>query len=628
MGVIREKMMLPGSLESPGLQRQLPYVVGVLGDFVGAGSDSGEVRQFLEIDRDTFDVVLAKVSPEVLIRVENQLSQDNTEILVQLSFSSIEDFRPDRIASQIPALGNLLETREQLENLIQLTSEPDNQALTADDVRQKLGIEKPERRQELVAEQPIPPSSGSLLDQVVANTDSGAEAISSKRRMEHGSPIEELLERCTEGTHLSSKELAQDFRNVTLQIDETISRQLSAVMHHPEFQRLEASWRGLHYLVFQTDTSSSLRIKVCNYPREQLWSDLRASEEITQTEIFRLVFQREYESGENEPFALLVGDYEFGHTHAEVDVLRKIAEVCSVALCPLVAAASPEVLGLESFNDLLEAPRPDWIDSSADHVKWNSFRDAPDSVYVALTVPRVLGRMPYESDNTSAGFQFSELGPMNWKEELQAKHEDFLWTNSAYALAANVTRSFAETGWCTRVCGVSGGQHTALPIYAQHQAQHEETQLVGPTEVRITPRREKELADLGFIPVIKQDESNVAVFQGTPTFRKPGKFSDVNQTANSRIASRLPCMLALTRVAQHVRIVLEQYRGSIGQRAQLEQSMNEWLGNYVGEGDDYALRDARIGLSIDERHNELVAELEVLPKLWLEELTQTISIVL
>src|SRR5690606_24640534 len=339
------------------------------------------------------------------------------------------------------------------------------------------------------------------------------------------------------------------------QIDHLISIQLNEIMHHEEFQKLEASWRGLKYLLDQTETSSMLKIKVLNVSKKELLKDLQKAPEFDQSALFKKVYEEEYGVFGGAPFGALIGDYEFGRSGQDVELLEKVSQVAAAAHAPFLSAASPEMFNLDSFTQL-DAPRDlAKIFDTTEYAKWKAFRDSEDSRYVALTVPRMLLREPYGRDTVP-------IEAFDYEEKVDGTdHSKYLWGNAAWALGARVTQAFAKYGWCATIRGVeSGGLVEGLPVH-NFRTDSGDVVMKCPTEVPITDRREKELADLGFVPLVHCKGTPKAAFFSVQSGNKPKVYDKDAATANARLSAQLPYIFAVSRFAHYLKSMMRDKIG-------------------------------------------------------------------
>jgi type VI secretion system protein ImpC len=427
-----------------------------------------------------------------------------------------------------------------------------------------------------------------------------------------------------------SKDLETTINARIADIDQLLTKQLNEIVHQKEFQKLEASWRGLHYVVHESETSPMLKIRVLNASKEDLRRDLERAVEFDQSALFKKVYEEEYGTFGGAPYAALIGDYEFSRTSPDVALLEKISNVAAGAHAPFMAAAAPDLLNLESFTDLT-APRDlSKIFESVDYAKWRSFRESEDSRYVGLCLPHILMRLPYGPDtNPVEAFRF--------KEDVDGRdHGKYLWSNAAYAMATRLTNSFARHGWCAAIRGVEGGGLVeSLPTHT-FKTDEGELALKCPTEIAITDRREKELSDIGFLPLCHYKNTDYAVFFGAQSAQKPKKYDRPEATANAAISARLPYLMATSRFAHYLKVMARDWVGSFMEAGDVEQRLNRWIQNYVNANENagqemkarFPLREARVEVKdIPGRPGSYNAVAYLRPWLQMEELTTSMRLV-
>ncbi|PYP93578.1 MAG: type VI secretion system contractile sheath large subunit [Candidatus Angelobacter sp. Gp1-AA117] len=414
------------------------------------------------------------------------------------------------------------------------------------------------------------------------------------------------------------------------QIDEAITGQLNEIMHSPEFQKMEASWRGLHYLVMNTETGTMLKLRLMNVTKEELLSDMEKATEFDQSALFKKVYEEEYGTFGGNPFTILVGDYEFGRHPQDIALLEKVSNVAAAAHAPFVAAASPKLFDMDSFTEL-GIPR-DLAKGfeSTELVKWRSFRESEDSRYVVLTLPHVLLRLPYGPDTVPVeGF--------NFKEDVDGKdHRKYLWGNSAYAMAQRVNNAFALYKWCAAIRGVEGGGLVeGLPAHT-FKTDEGDIALKCPTEIALTDRRENELNNLGFISILHRKGTDQAAFFGGQSTNKPKMYNTNEANANSRISGMLPYMLAASRFAHYIKVIMRDKIGSFMTRDNVQKYLNTWIADYVLLNDDapqsvkasFPLREARVDVfDIPGKPGCYRAVVFLKPHFQLDELTVSIRLV-
>lgn len=436
------------------------------------------------------------------------------------------------------------------------------------------------------------------------------------------------------------------------QIDDELSKALSAIMHSEHFKAMEQTWRGLSYLVSRTETSTMLKLRVFDATKEELRKDMEKAVEFDQSTLFKLVYEAEYGTYGGFPYSLLIGGYEIDGGNDDIAFLKKISEVAASAHAPFIAAASAKLFGLSSF-DKLDKPRDlKKIFESAELTSWREFRDMEDARYITLVLPRFLLRLPYgrpEKRNTiqCEGLNFEEHvsdpdssstldANGNFVSHPPADNVNFLWGNAAYVLAERITNAFSLYNWTAAIRGVEGGGLVEdLPLYT-YTSDAGTTELFCPTEVSITDRREKELNDLGFISLCHCKGAGKAAFFGGQTTNLPKKYFSDEANANARISAMLPYMLAASRFAHYIKVIMREKIGSFMTRGNVESFLNGWIANYVLLDDNatqevkaaYPLRAANIVVTdVPGEPGVYRATAFLKPHFQLEELTTSIRLV-
>jgi type VI secretion system protein ImpC len=446
-----------------------------------------------------------------------------------------------------------------------------------------------------------------------------------------------LTEQALEGTVTYSKNLSLTISEAIKQIDAKISTQLAAVMHNPKFQQLEGSWRGLHHLTMNTETSASLKIRVMNWSKRELHRDLTRATEFDQSQLFKKIYESEFGTPGGQPYGALIGDYEFTNHPEDVDTLRLVSNVAAAAFAPFISAASPKLLGLDSYKELA-APRDlEKIFDSIEYTKWNSYRDTEDSRFVNLVLPRVLARLPYGERTTKVDeFDFEEAPIDADGVARRMGHDDYCWMNASYALGVRLTDAFARTGWCTAIRGAeNGGKVENLPCHV-FTSDDGDVDLQCPTEIGITDRREAELSKLGFLALSHYKGNDFAVFFGAQTTQKAKKYDRPDATANAAISARLPYMMASSRIAHYLKVIARDKIGSFKEASDVETWLKRWIENYTNSNPSpsedakarYPLREARIQVEeIPGRPGSYNAVAHMRPWLQMEELTTSLRMV-
>lgn len=412
--------------------------------------------------------------------------------------------------------------------------------------------------------------------------------------------------------------------------DELLSAQINEILHDPNFQKLESSWRGLHYFVMNTETGTQLKIRVLNASLEDLRTDLTKAVEFDQSSLFKKIYEEEYGTFGGSPYSCLIGDFYFSNHPQDIRFLELISNIAAAAHTPFITAISPLFFNLDKFEDLPYPRDLAKLFESPDYIKWNSFRNSEDSRYVALLLPRVLLRLPY-GDNTLPVINF------NFKEDVGIGNTDrFCWGNPAYVLGQRITKAFSDYGWTAAIRGVEGGGIVeGLPAYVFKTLEGDRT-VKCPTEVAITDRREKELSDLGFISVCYCKGTDYAVFFGGQTTQKPRVYNTNSANANSALSARLTYMLVASRFAHYIKILMRDKIGSFLTKDNVETYLNTWLSGYILLNDDapatvkaqYPLREGRVDVfDVQGRPGAYKAVIYLRPHFQMEELTASIRLV-
>jgi type VI secretion system protein ImpC len=457
------------------------------------------------------------------------------------------------------------------------------------------------------------------------------QAISATKQTDR-SQTEMLLSNLTksalQGTVKWNKNLHRTISDAIACIDTMISRQLSVIMHDANFQTIEGSWRGLHHMVFQSETGAQLKIRMISVKKRELAKDLEKAVEFDQSQLYKKIYEAEYGIAGGQPMGALIGDYAFTNEADDMDMLRNISSVSAAAFCPFISSADPKLFGFDEWANL-EKPRDlAKLFDSADYAKWKSFRESEDSRFVVLTMPRVLARMPYgEALKKAEGFHF---------EEFQDGQTSFCWMNAAYAYATTLTKAFAEHGWCTAIRGAeNGGKVENLPLYT-FRSESGEIDYQCPTEIGITDRREAELSQLGFLPLCHYKNTDYAVFFGAQTVQKPKQYDQPSATANAAISARMPYIMATSRFAHYLKILARDKIGSFMEASDVQAWLNRWIMQYANSNPQtkaslkakYPLSEARIEVQeIPGQPGSYKAVAWLRPWLQMEELTTSMRLV-
>ena len=472
-----------------------------------------------------------------------------------------------------------------------------------------------------------PAEAGSVLDRILMQGRMVRdEAQRAYARDLIGEFVNEVL---ADGAAVSSDVVAA-INDRIADIDDLISAQLNEVLHSVEFQRLEASWRGLNYLVMNSETGTMLKLRVLNISKADLLKDLERAVEFDQSTVFKKVYEEEYGTFGGFPYSCLVADFEFGRNPQDILLLRKVSGVAASAHTPFIAAAHPRLFDMERFTEL-SAPRDlAKIFESAELITWRSFRESEDSRYVVLVLPRVLLRLPYGPDT-------KPVEGMSFVEDVDGtNHDKYLWGNPAYILGQRITNAFSLYGWTAAIRGVEGGGKVeGLPAHT-FRTDEGDIALKCPTEIAITDRREKELNDLGFITLVHCKNTDYAAFFGGQTTNKPKFYNTASANSNAQLSAMLPYILNASRFAHYIKVMMRDKIGSFTTKENVQVFLNTWINDYILGKDDagqslkarYPLREARIDVSdIPGRPGSYNATVFLRPHFQLEELTASIRLV-
>ncbi len=392
--------------------------------------------------------------------------------------------------------------------------------------------------------------------------------------------VSTLAEYVLKDTSIVSEDAVRSIEAIVAEIDKRLTEQLNQVLHHEDFQRLEGAWRGLHYLVNNTETDEMLKIRVFNINKKELGKTLKKFKGTAwdQSPIFKKVYEEEYGQFGGEPYGCLVGDYYFDHSPPDVELLGEMSKVSAAAHSPFIAAVAPSVMQMDSWAELTNPRDLTKIFSTPEYAAWRSLRDSEDSRYIGLAMPRYLARLPY-------GAKTDPVEEFDFEEDTErADSSHYTWANSAYAMAVNINRAFKLFGWCSRIRGVeSGGAVEGLPVHT-FPTDDGGVDMKCPTEIAISDRREAELAKNGFMPLIHRKNSDFAAFIGAQSLQKPAEYEDPDATANANLAARLSYLFASCRFAHYLKCIVRDKIGSFKERADMQRWLQDWVMQYV-DGD-------------------------------------------
>ncbi len=470
----------------------------------------------------------------------------------------------------------------------------------------------------------------SILDQVVAAT----RQTEPDRAQEL---VRTLVEQALSGTVTFDKNLTRTFDRAIAAIDRKLSDQLNVIIHSEKFLKLEGTWRGLNYLVMNSETSTNLKIRVMNVTKRELNKDLTKAVEFDQSQLFKKIYENEFGTPGGEPYGALIGDYEWTNHPDDVETLRLISNVAAGAFAPFVSAAGAQMFGMNDWTELSKPRDLAKIFETQEYAKWRSFRDSEDARFVSLVMPRVIARLPYGAATKPIDEFAYEEAPFDASGAAMAmNHHDYCWMNAAYAMGVRMTNAFAETSFCTAIRGAEGGGKVeGLPNHV-FISDDGDMDAKCPTEIGITDRREKELSDQGFLPLCHYKNQDYAVFFGAQTVQKPKKYDRPEATSNAAISARLPYIMASSRFAHYLKVMARDKIGSFMEASDAERWLNRWISNYVNTNENagqemkarYPLREASIEVKeIPGKPGSYNAVAHLRPWLQFEELSTSLRMV-
>ena len=446
------------------------------------------------------------------------------------------------------------------------------------------------------------------------------------------SAVKTLVGQALENTALVSDNSIKTIEGIIAELDKKLSEQVNQIIHHPDFQKLEGAWRGLNYLVTNTQTSDTLKIRVLNVSKQDVAKSLKKYKGTAwdQSPLFKKLYEDEYGTAGGEPYGCLIGDYYFNHSAPDLEMLKGIAQIASASHMPFISAADPSIMNMDSWQELANPRDISKIFSTPEYAAWRSFRESEDSRYIALTMPRVLSRMPY-------GAKTNPVEEFNFEEDTGAGASDkYNWMNAAYAMGTNINRSFATYGWCANIRGVeSGGAVEGLPTHT-FPTDDGGVAMKCPTEVAITDRREAELSANGFLPLIHWKNTDYAVFLGGQTVNKPKEYDSPDATANAALSARLPYIFATSRFAHYLKCIVRDKIGSFKEREDMQRWLSDWIANYVTSDPNaseeikakYPLAEAKVEVdSVEGQPGYYSAKFFLRPHYQLEGLTTSLRLV-
>ncbi|MBQ7673396.1 MAG: type VI secretion system contractile sheath large subunit [Alphaproteobacteria bacterium] len=676
------------------VMKELPFVIGIMADLSGMPTDPLpplKFRKFVEIDRDNFPDYMVSVNPRLAIQVKDTLGDGSENLNAELFFRHMDDFNPVNIAKHVPKLNKIYTARVKLSDLVakmegndplqdrikEVVADADLKALLKSQIEAILKANKQTVTADFAttiaatdaaqtnAANPgtvkpaaaTPPADGtaagtdaapaagadaSSADAAGAATNSGTREILKEMFIDGKlardpsaevyacNMLVELLVRIEAAKVTSMKNPLVFVEKAIAEIDSQLSSQINEILHNPAFQELEGTWRALHYLVMNTETSTELKLRIMNVSKHDLLTDLENAVEFDQSALFKKVYEEEYGTFGGHPYSCLIGGYEFTRHPQDILLLEKISNVAAAAHAPFIAAAHPRMFDMNSFTHLGEPRDLAKIFESTEMIKWRSFRDTEDSRYAALVLPRVLMRLPYGPDTLP-------VDGMNYVETIDGMdNSQFCWGNAAFVYGQRIGNAVALYKWPAAIRGVEGGGLVeGLPAYT-FKTTDGDIALKCPTEIAITDRREKELSDMGFLALCHSKGTDYAAFFGGQTTQKPKVYNTDLANSNAALSARLPYLLAASRFAHYIKAIMRDKIGSFLTRDNVSMYLNNWIASYVLLNDSasqqlksrYPLREARVDVfDIPGKPGSYKATIFLRPHFQLEELTASIRLV-
>jgi len=413
----------------------------------------------------------------------------------------------------------------------------------------------------------------SLLDSLLAETNvtAGEEAYAVTK-----SGLEALIRQLAEQGESMERIDKMLVDRLIARIDQVMSKQIDEILHNEQFNKLESAWKSLKFTVDRTNFRENIKINILNVSKSDLLEDFVDSPEIPKSGLYKLVYTSEYGQFGGEPYGAMIANYDFDHSAPDLKLLQNVAAVATMAHAPFLAAASPKFFGVDNIEKLPNLKEIKSIFEGPLHAKWRSFRQSEDARYIGLTLPRFLLRQPYHTeDNPCKRFSYNEN---------VSNHKEYLWGNSAFAMATRIADSFAKFRWSPNIIGPkSGGAVEDLPLHHFESMGEIETKI--PTEVLVSDRREYELAEEGFIPLAFRKGSDNAAFFSANSVQMPKYFgtSEEGRAAelNYRLGTQLPYMFIVCRIAHYMKVLQREQLGSWKEASDLQLELNKWISQYV-----------------------------------------------
>ncbi|MDE8653703.1 type VI secretion system contractile sheath large subunit [Novosphingobium album (ex Liu et al. 2023)] len=388
-------------------------------------------------------------------------------------------------------------------------------------------------------------------------------------------------------------------------IDRKLTEQVNLVIHNSEFMALESAWRGLNYLVMNTSTGKDLKIRVMNASKDEIRKMFRQYRDAAwdQSPLFKKVYESEFGQLGGQPYGAFVCDYYFDHSAPNLEIMKGLSKIGAAAHAPFIAAAEPSLIGMENWTQLSNPRDIAKQFDATEYAAWRTFRETSDSRYLALTMPRFLGRTVY-------GAKTEPVDEFDFEEDVGGEHDKHVWLNASYAMGVRVTEAFSTWGWCSRIRGVeSGGTVENLPT-AMFPTDDGGVDMKCPTEIAISDRREAELSKAGLMPLIHRKNTDHATFIGAQTVHKPAEYEDPAATANANLSARLPYIFSSCRFAHYLKCMVRDWVGGNREAPQLQRDLHTWIMNYVDGSPDISSEETKAKLPLKDAKIEIIPDEE------------------
>lgn len=426
---------------------------------------------------------------------------------------------------------------------------------------------------------------------------------SRKSRIEEA--VQTLAQQALSNANTVSGDVYQTIDSMVSALDRKLSEQVNSIIHHPDFKQLESAWRGLNYLVMNTSTGKDLKIRVMNMSKEECRKMFRQYRDAAwdQSPLFKKIYESEFGQLGGQPYGAFTCDYQFDHSAPDLEVMKGLSKIGAASHAPLIAGAAPTLFGMQSWTELSNPRDLGKLFDATDYMAWRTFRASEDSRYMALTMPRFLGRPVY-------GAKTEPVDEFDFEEDVGGNHDNYSWINASYAMAVRVTEAFATYGWCTRIRGVeSGGTVEGLPT-ATFPTDDGGLDLKCPTEIAISDRREAELSNAGLISLIHRKNTDQATFIGAQTLHKPKAYESADATANANLSARLPYLFASCRFAHYLKCMVRDWVGGNREAPQLSRDLSDWIMQYVDGAPEMSSEETKAKLPLKDAKVEIIADEE------------------